>query len=1287
MMRKKLFKCLLATILVLSSFPFASLLDSSVEASTSMKKRVLEIVDSGESQLKSVLGTSGYEIDTIRMKRFVALREELDGKYDFIYIGSGNYSTAQVPTEQTFNTTNLMNDITNLKADEIINDYINKNQLVILHNDTITKNNDKLKNKFIKYTTEQRNNVKFINNVNEISSIVTNFYQQNDLRPRVQIIEAPKEYPDSKSYQANEVISFRFNVNRKTTNELTANLYIDANFNHTFASNELVQAVVVSGSEGVIQYKLPKGYSGLRYWKLEIVDRNTRLKDYVTGVFQFKGEKVNIKVLQVTSGENDNSRLTRSQNMNQSYLSTNDYHIHIDTVSMQNFTDSAHRFSHTKLNGNYNMIIFGFNDSYDRNTTLTGNAAKSVQAFINTGQSVMFTHDTIDGTRDNSIKVWKDHFQPITGQIAPKTNLGRGASASTTNTKKVNSGLLTQFPYNLADNIKIATTHNQYYTLNLEDPSVIPWYNITGSSRDVDDSWNHYYTYSKGTVTFSGTGHTNNSFPDEEQKLFVNTMFRAFLGANTAPGMNIISPGEGRHHLSSQNLELVYEAFDLDLTDRQLKTRVYINNSKEPIYTNNQVANGAIVRYTIGHEHLTVGTTTIRIEVEDSSGAIAIRERIINVQEAELNISKTVNKTRALIDESVTVTYSISLNNTSGLISDGKAQQGKVFPYAVAKEHLTDLEIPVADGNSQGNYGWVESNDGSGASRLAAMILAEERLDVVINQPITTEPGNMNMTETVKRWLNGQTKIVYLPIVEDYPNGRKDIPVKDIGIFEMFEKSNGRVYLRFKDYTTEMDHITLSNIKIQDFLPKGINLVTNKTNITKQDTSLGTNVTITLADMTLKQLLNQPVVVEYTIKSNQPGVYVMDQSMLHYQLGNSTQSSIPFNAIALEVVQPITGVQIRSTTNEIFVGHSPVRLLFDIIPDSATNKAEAVNSAIWTSSNPSVISIDQNGSITAHQEGNATIIISVQDVDGVNGGVPFTHSLNVAAILPLENIQVQGSSDLFVGDQQTYTIKTSPDGVNVGTVEWSIIQGNDIIELNNDGRLVAKKPGNAVIGARIVYRGKEFTATRTINVKQFSIDPKETEIAIGEFINLQAKLYKSSTVSDNITNVSWTSSDFSVASVNGNGRVEGKKEGTATITAKLVVNGLERTATAVVTVKKIPLTGIDADDKIFIEKGKTKDIQLTFTPSNATNKKVSFTSNRSGFANVDNHGRVRGIEVRYKTVNGELVIVPAATITITSEDDDKIKTTIDIIVIEPGSGNNGNNPGGNNGVRIGSDRW
>lgn len=107
---------------------------TNVEASSNdYQIRMLEITDSGSSELTSLkAGLSNFTVDTMSMKRFVALRDDLDGRYDAIYIGKGTYSTSGV-SGKDHNTKLVMNDITNLKAKEITDYFINKGLYVIFH--------------------------------------------------------------------------------------------------------------------------------------------------------------------------------------------------------------------------------------------------------------------------------------------------------------------------------------------------------------------------------------------------------------------------------------------------------------------------------------------------------------------------------------------------------------------------------------------------------------------------------------------------------------------------------------------------------------------------------------------------------------------------------------------------------------------------------------------------------------------------------------------------------------------------------------------------------------------------------------------------------------------------------------------------------------------------------------------------------------------------------------------------------------------------------------------------
>lgn len=116
--------------------------------------------------------------------------------------------------------------------------------------------------------------------------------------------------------------------------------------------------------------------------------------------------------------------------------------------------------------------------------------------------------------------------------------------------RRLNEGQITQYPYLIGDELQIASTHAQWYELNMEDPEVTVWYTLaddTSTARrksgdgcsvtynsSPNDAANFYYIYSKGNIFYSGVGHST-AAGDAEAKLFVNTMIAAYRRGYDAP--------------------------------------------------------------------------------------------------------------------------------------------------------------------------------------------------------------------------------------------------------------------------------------------------------------------------------------------------------------------------------------------------------------------------------------------------------------------------------------------------------------------------------------------------------------------------------------------------------------------------------------------------------------------------------------------------------------------------------------------------------------------------------
>ena len=119
--------------------------------------------------------------------------------------------------------------------------------------------------------------------------------------------------------------------------------------------------------------------------------------------------------------------------------------------------------------------------------------------------------------------------------------------------------------------------------------------------------------------------------------------------------------------------------------------------------------------------------------------------------------------------------------------------------------------------------------------------------------------------------------------------------------------------------------------------------------------------------------------------------------------------------------------------------------------------------------------------------------------------------------------------------------------------------------------------------------------------------------------------------------VSFLSSNPSIVSVDSEGNITAKRNGTAyiSVNAENITKSYKVTVVNSVT---ISLKNISITQSIDLNEGETKKISVTYTPSNATNKKINWKSSDTGIVTVDVNGNIKGIS------SG------TATITATSED-------------------------------------
>lgn len=306
-----------------------------------------------------------------------------------------------------------------------------------------------------------------------------------------------------------------------------------------------------------------------------------------------------------------------------------------------------------------------------------------------------------------------------------------------------------------------------------------------------------------------------------------------------------------------------------------------------------------------------------------------------------------------------------------------------------------------------------------------------------------------------------------------------------------------------------------------------------------------------------------------------------------------------------------TGITLSSTSLTLTIGETAT-LTANVLPEEATNK-----SVTWTSSNTAVASVDTNGKVTTTGVGSATITATTHN------GFSATCQVTVTPVMPASVTLSQTSLALNIGETATLIATVLPAEASDKSVSWQTDNAN-IATVNANGVVTAKAEGTANISAVTVngLRASCQVTVTSIPVSSISLDQTALLVNVGESATLHATLLPANA---SFKTVTWTVDNANVATVNADGVVTGKAQGTATITAT-THNGLK--ATCAVTVTTVNAESITiVPDYISVRLGDTRQLTVNFTPSNTTDKTVTWTSADPQIATVDAAGLVTPVSL------------------------------------------------------------
>lgn len=292
----------------------------------------------------------------------------------------------------------------------------------------------------------------------------------------------------------------------------------------------------------------------------------------------------------------------------------------------------------------------------------------------------------------------------------------------------------------------------------------------------------------------------------------------------------------------------------------------------------------------------------------------------------------------------------------------------------------------------------------------------------------------------------------------------------------------------------------------------------------------------------------------------------------------------------LTVKQHATGLDLSASTLTIYLGQT-VTMTATVLPSDASDK-----SVTWTSSNSDIVSVTQNGSVTANAMGEAEITATSND-----GG--FSKSCKVTVIEPLVPATsltlTPKTLSLNIGESGSLELQILPNDCNE-ILEWK--SSDPSVATVNDGDIKALAAGTTTI----TVRGSNTSASATVTVIDpyavtgVTLDRTTLSLEMGETATLVATVLPEDARDKTVT---WSSGNTAVATVDQQGKITTVSPGTAQITVTTKDGSFSASCALTVVERIVPITSIsyaEKDKTVKMNMGESYNIRVKVSPDNAT---------------------------------------------------------------------------------------
>ena len=181
--------------------------------------------------------------------------------------------------------------------------------------------------------------------------------------------------------------------------------------------------------------------------------------------------------------------------------------------------------------------------------------------------------------------------------------------------------------------------------------------------------------------------------------------------------------------------------------------------------------------------------------------------------------------------------------------------------------------------------------------------------------------------------------------------------------------------------------------------------------------------------------------------------------------------------------KPVSGVVIN-TGNIVLNENDETKIEITVNPEDAT-----IKDVIYESGDSTVVTVDENGNITAVGEGTTTVTVSSKD------DPTKKDTIIVKVKIPVEDIVIENEdTEIAIGEELQLTVTVNPDTASVKDLEYTS-SNESVAKVDNFGKIIPVGEGTTVITVTS-KDNPEITETITITVVMYKV----TYEFIGEII-------------------------------------------------------------------------------------------------------------------------------------------------------------------------------------------